>query len=91
MLHIIKHLEKISLVSAYLLPGDAVLLTENAVYAAAAQSPYPIRLNDQISWAVLHEDLQARGWLINVDPRIHITTMSDFVELTITHEKSITW
>lgn len=91
MLHIVKHLEKLPLVNAYLLPGDAVLLTENAVYAAAAQSPYPISLNDQISWTVLQEDLQARGWLKNIDPRITIATMSDFVGLTVSHEKSITW
>ncbi|ENO8417512.1 sulfurtransferase complex subunit TusB [Vibrio mimicus] len=91
MLHIVKHLEKLPLVAAYLLPGDAVLLTENAVYAAAVQSPYRMSMNDPIEWSVLQEDLQARGWLKNVDPSIHIVSMSDFVDLTVNHDKSITW
>ncbi|HFG1721650.1 TPA: sulfurtransferase complex subunit TusB [Vibrio cholerae] len=91
MLHIVKHLEKLPLLSAYLLDGDVVLLTENAVYAAAVHSPYQASINDQNLWLVLYEDLHARGWLEKCDPRISVVTMSDFVDLTVTHYKSMTW
>lgn len=91
MLHIVQHLEKLPLLSAYLLADDVVLLMGNAVYAASIHSPYRTSLNDHNQWLVLHEDLQARGWLPNVDPRIHVVTMNDFVDLTVIHEKSITW
>ncbi|MGL4225969.1 MULTISPECIES: sulfurtransferase complex subunit TusB [Vibrio] len=91
MLHIIKHLEKIPLVSAYLLPGDVVILTENAVYAAALQSPYRAYLMPEIQYSALREDLAARGWQTKVDAHVEVITMSDWVDLTASHEKSITW
>lgn len=40
MLHIVKTPQQLALVSRYLLSQDALLLVENAVYAASQASPF---------------------------------------------------
>lgn len=91
MLHIVKSLEKLKLVQRYLQPSDILLLTENAVYAVAENTEYFAHIRKVNGIYVLQEDLQARGWLKKCATTIQIINRFDFVELTINHDKSISW
>lgn len=91
MLHIVKSLEKLKLVSRYLQPTDTLLLVENAIYASSPQAEYDAQIERAGQVFVLQEDLQARGWSEKVAPNMHIINRFEFVELTVKHSKSISW
>ncbi|MFV0449519.1 MAG: sulfurtransferase complex subunit TusB [Vibrio sp.] len=91
MLHIVKSLEKLKLVSRYLQPTDTLLLVENAIYASSPQAGYDAHIVRAGQVFVLQEDLQARGWSEKVAPNMQIINRFEFVELTINHSKSISW
>ncbi|WP_165312427.1 sulfurtransferase complex subunit TusB [Vibrio ziniensis] len=91
MLHIVKSLEKLKLVSRYLQPTDDLLLVENAVYASSQHSEYYSQIVVTGQIFALQEDLQARGWSENSAQNIQIINRFEFVELTISHSKSISW
>ena len=73
-----------------LLPGDAILLIESAVYSACGQQACDI-LKHQVPLYALNIDIQARG----LAQRIHsqVTSIDDdtFVSLTCQYKKSISW
>lgn len=91
MLHIVKSLEKLKLVSRYLLQEDALLLVENAVYATSEHSEYFKQIAQTNLVFVLEEDLLARGWSKKTAENIQIINKFEFVELTVSHAKSISW
>jgi len=91
LLHIVKSLEKLKLVQRYLKPSDALLLVENAVYAASEDTAYFAHLRQLNEVYVLQEDLQARGWTKKCSATIQIINRFGFVELTINQDKSISW
>ncbi|PXA66534.1 MULTISPECIES: sulfurtransferase complex subunit TusB [Vibrio] len=91
MLHIIKHPQQLKLVRRYFQAHDRLLLIENAVYLTSPQSPYFSDLQAIESVYALREDLLARGWLEKCSSSIEQITMNDFVEMTVSEEKSISW
>ncbi|NIY93841.1 sulfurtransferase complex subunit TusB [Vibrio diazotrophicus] len=91
MLHIVKSLEKLKLVFRYLQQDDAILLVENAVYASREHSEYFKQLVPATRVFALEEDLLARGWLEKAEKNIQVINKFEFVELTVSHAKSISW
>ncbi len=91
MLHIVKSLEKLKLVSRYLQPKDELLLVENAVYASSEYSEHFAQITLASQVFALQEDLQARGWSEKAAENIQIINRFEFVELTVNHSKSISW
>ncbi len=91
MLHIVKSLEKLKLVTRYLQPTDELLLVENAVYASSEYSEHFDQITLAIQVFALQEDLQARGWSEKAAENIQIINRFEFVELTVNHSKSISW
>ncbi|WP_136487915.1 sulfurtransferase complex subunit TusB [Vibrio sp. H11] len=91
MLHIVKNPQQLALVSRYLLSQDALLLVENAVYAASQVSPFYSHLPTAVPVYALQEDLQARGWLAHCPPLVEVIDMDGWVDATVKYGKSITW
>ncbi|MBW3697385.1 sulfurtransferase complex subunit TusB [Vibrio sp. T187] len=91
MLHIIKSLDKLPLVFNYIASEDHVLLVENAVYAANPNHQMHSALIDLNRISVLEEDCSARGLVSVLSKTISMVSFSGFVELTVLHNKSMTW
>ncbi len=74
--------------------GSALLLIENGVYAALANSQIagqPIPFQQLYKVYALQEDLAARGLLLQVLSEIAVIDYDGFVELTLQHEQIINW
>ena len=67
-------------------PDDSFLLMQDGVYAI--QKADFIEQHDNIY--ILESDLKARG-LTNNHPNVSSITYADFVELTKTHNKVLSW
>lgn len=92
MLHIVKQINDISNAIEYSLAEDKLLLTEDSVYAAVADSQASDELL-QCGKAVylLEADLRARGLVELVNQTLKVIDYSELVELTETEPKSISW
>jgi len=91
MLHIVKTLDKIKLVLDYLGDDDHVLLVEDSVYIANPNHYLHQVLCDHTRISILENDCIARGLQSVVSERIRKVDFKGFVELTVLHNKSITW
>jgi tRNA 2-thiouridine synthesizing protein B len=77
------------------LPGSAVLLFEDGVYAAMRDTEMAERLSaaaGKIDLYVLGPDLEARGVAPTaVIPGVRIVDYTGFVELAVAHDKVQSW
>ena len=98
MLHIVNKspYERNSLTSclAHARKGAAVLLIEDAVYAAtkgnAAEGPV-VRAMQELPVYALGPDLEARGLRANVIDGVKVVDYSGFVDLVAEHRTSQSW
>ena len=73
-----------------LLPGDDLILIEDAVvYASRASLPQALPERSQIH--CLRDDLQARGLMGRSGDEVNRVSMADFVELCVHHESVVSW
>ncbi len=73
-------------------PGSAILLIEDAVYAANSQHPvFNCLINSELSISALLPDIQARGLVTCIDSQIILVNFDGWVALTEKDDKSITW
>lgn len=76
---------------ASLSDGDALLLTENGVYAALpGYAELFTRLTASIQCYVLGEDTSARG-LSDLNPDFRVIDYDGFVELSCRYAKVVSW
>jgi len=88
MLHIINKLQALTNCLPYILPGDAIVLIEDSVYAAVSK----IELNPkEYSIFALKNDLVIRGITDKILSDIKVITYEEFVELTLRFYPSQTW
>ena len=76
------------------LPGHAVLLIEDGVYAATTGSPLEARLNDaagQVRFYALKPDLEARGMASRALGNVTLVDYGGFVDLVAEHSASNSW
>ncbi len=76
------------------MPADAVLLIEDAVYAALPGYPLVTDLlatYPALQFHVLADDLAARGISAKIRPGFACVTCSEFVALTIDHARVVNW
>ncbi|WP_441257288.1 sulfurtransferase complex subunit TusB [Vibrio sp. Vf1514] len=91
MLHIVKHPQQLVLIGRYLQANDQLLLVESAVYATSEHSPYFAHLPTQQCVYALKEDLEARGWINRCAQNIQVVNVDAWVELSVNHDKSMSW
>ena len=75
-------------------PGNAVLLIEDAVYAAASNGAWVDRLNSamgDIKIYVLQPDAEARGIQDQVMDGVSMVDYNGFVDLAAEHDKVQSW
>jgi len=73
-------------------PTDALLLIEDAVYAAIAAAPYARQLQDSgLSVYALAADIQARGLASMDTGTVQIINDHQFVDLTIEYSPIQSW
>lgn len=90
-LHLVTTLNKLSIVTALYSHEDDIVLLEDCVYLSV-QKDDEMRLLEAFGTVhYLENDLQARGLKISASNKIKILKISDLVELTEKHLKSITW
>ncbi|EPJ55927.1 MAG: hypothetical protein OFPI_01790 [Osedax symbiont Rs2] len=73
-----------------LLPGDAILLIEGAVYSACGQQVCDL-LKQQVPLYALNIDIQARGLTQRIHSQVISIDDDTFVSLTCQYKKSISW
>ncbi|MDG3086979.1 sulfurtransferase complex subunit TusB [Vibrio hannami] len=92
MLHIVKQINDISNAIEYSLAEDKILLTEDSVYVAVADTSSCAELLESCkSVYILKADLEARGLSELVNKYIKVIDYSEWVELTDSEPKSISW
>jgi tRNA 2-thiouridine synthesizing protein B len=98
MLHIVNksHHQTSSLASCLrmALPGHAVLLIEDGVYAATAGSPLEARLREdssQVRYYALKPDMDARGMASRALDGVTLVDYGGFVDLVAEHSASNSW
>ena len=69
---------------------DSILLIEDAVVAADKSSPFITQLMAHKVY-VLKNDVEARGLKDRLHEHASLASDDDFVELSITHQSSISW
>ncbi|EJG0913220.1 sulfurtransferase complex subunit TusB [Vibrio parahaemolyticus] len=89
MLHIIKTVSALEDAFALYSEQDAVLLIEDAVYAANPQQAFSHVKHATVF--ALESDIQARGMANRISPSVTVVDYVGFVELTAKHDKSLTW
>ncbi len=90
MLHIIKSVSALVDAVALCSEQDEILLIEDAVYAANPQHQAFSHVKHSRVFA-LESDSQARSMANRISPSITVVNHSGFVELTVKHDKSLTW
>lgn len=85
--------EALALCLRTLKPGDCVLLIEDAVYAAHAQSQSArlLAAQEAVDCYVLVEDAELRGIGTHLHPRIGVADYPLFVELAVKADKTLSW
>lgn len=90
MLHMIKSCRALSEAVQYVSGDDALLLIEDAVYAANAQHQ-DFSLLMPFTAFVLNADAQARAISNRISPSVTVVDYSGFVDLTAAHTHTMTW
>ena len=75
-------------------PTDAVLLIEDAVYAALPLHPLSttvLAAHTSVRSHVLTDDLAARGISAKIRPEFVSASYRDFVALSLLHERVVNW
>ncbi len=90
MLHIIKTISALEDAVLLCSEQDAILLIEDAVYAANPQHQAFSQVKHSKVFA-LQSDIQARGMVNRISPSVSVVGYSGFVELTAKQDKSLTW
>ncbi|GLT16352.1 sulfurtransferase TusB [Vibrio zhanjiangensis] len=90
MLHIVKSPLALEEINKVYLESDAVILIQDAVYAANPQHNLYSALNSFNIFA-LQSDLEARGVINQVSSAVNIIDYDGFVTLTAKHRNSLTW
>ncbi len=88
-LHIVSSLDKLELATSLMQNGDHLLLVAQAAYLALPEHPQQALLSNIASYSFLDDDLKARG--ISAQANNRVISMTQWVELTATHSKSINW
>ncbi|OOF29363.1 sulfurtransferase complex subunit TusB [Salinivibrio sp. IB872] len=96
MLHIIKSspyaTHALSHCLAYATPDSVIVLINDAVLGALANSPLGAALfTDNRSVYVLEEDVMARGVQAHLHPQVKQIDMQGLVQLTEDHVTQMTW
>jgi tRNA 2-thiouridine synthesizing protein B len=95
MLHIVNKspYEKSSLASclAHALKGSAVLLIEDAVYAATKGNSDIRRATQELSVYALGPDLEARGVRASIVDGVQVVDYGGFVDLVAEHRTNQSW
>lgn len=76
------------------MPGHAVLLIEDGVYAATSGSPIEARLTsagEQIKFYALKPDLEARGMASRALDNVTLVDYGGFVDLVAEHSATNSW
>ena len=76
------------------LPGDAVLLIEDGIYAATAGSPLEASLREagsQVRFYALKPDMDARGMASRALDGVMLVDYGGFVDLVTEHSASNSW
>lgn len=90
MLHIIKTCQALNEAKLYATEQDAILLIEDAVYAANERHyAFPVACHAPLF--ALRSDLEARAITTLISPHIRVIGYDGFVDLTVTHSQSMTW
>jgi tRNA 2-thiouridine synthesizing protein B len=76
---------------AALLPGDALLMIENGVYAAVRPDVMTQLQRNDISIYLLCADVDARGLSDNIYTDANIIDDQQFVALACQHTKVVSW
>lgn len=71
--------------------GDALLLIEDAVYAALPAQPQLALLPAGTHLHALADDLALRGISAKIRPGIEQITYNQFVALSLAHERVVSW
>lgn len=90
MLHLIKSTQALEEALPLCAPSDAIVLLEQAVYAATSSHKLQPMLPKQGVYA-LHSDVLARGLASRVSERIVVIDNHQWVDLTVEHPSSLTW
>lgn len=90
MLHIIKSLHSLERVIGLDASYDAILLVEDAIYAAIPEHKMHNMLGD-IKVYALDADVMARGCTVKISKATKIIGYDGFVELTEQHSNVVTW
>jgi len=95
MLHTLRHSpfqSDISSLLPYLQAGDALLLIEDGVIAALANSAVlKILLQHPITVYALREDVDARGLSAHISDKISCVGYPEFVKLVVKHQQHFAW
>lgn len=94
MLHIVNKTAALDVCRRFALPGHAVLLIEDGVFAATTGPLGASLLGDASSTLkvyALQPDLAARGMAGRVQPGITTVDYAGFVELVATHPNNQSW
>ena len=71
---------------------DGILLTEDGVYAALANSPHRSALESSgATIYVLQADLEARGLMSDISPSATSVDERRFVQLTLEYDNVVSW
>jgi tRNA 2-thiouridine synthesizing protein B len=77
---------------AALLPGDALLIIENGVYAATHTIIYEqLSCLEEVSINFLSADMLARGLPLPQNGKANLVDDQQFVELSCQHSKVVSW
>lgn len=75
-----------------LLPGDALLMIENGVYAATQTSIIrQLHSMQDVSFYLLSADIQARGLVEQIRTEAVLVDDQQFVALSCQHAKVVSW
>jgi tRNA 2-thiouridine synthesizing protein B len=77
--------------TATLASGDALLLIEDAVYAALPAQQQLSLVPAGVQLRALTDDLALRGISAKIRPEIGQTTYNEFVALSLAHERVVSW
>lgn len=71
--------------------GDALLLIEDAVYAALPAESVVAQIPAGVQLCALAEDLAARGISARIRPGFSRASYNDFVALSLAHDRVVSW
>ncbi|CCP04675.1 putative tRNA 2-thiouridine synthesizing protein B [Erwinia amylovora Ea644] len=70
---------------------DVLLLQDGVIAALEGSAALEALLNAPINLYALREDLQARGLIAQISPRVAAVSYTDFVKLTVRNPQQMAW